>query len=334
MNNFKDDIEKYLKGKLSPAEMHKLEMKALNDPFLAEALEGAESISANEFSADIKSINKKIHSSSRTRYIWTLRIAASILLLISIAYIFIKYEETEPQELALQNKKEMQSPAVVTDSVKDDSKIENENLLSFNSEKKDKEPAQKPSSDDTQPSVKRTNDESPASTEETKPVEEILEESKLITKAEERELAAEEQIQSQSQGFTELKKESRRVRTEAFKSVSPSSTSNAGAALAKEDDSQDVVSPDPPDYEIYLKSNLKYPQAAIANKIEGEVIVTFTVNVDGSPGDFKIEKSIGYGCDEELIRLIKEGPKWQTKVEDGKAVKSQSKVAFTFKLPE
>lgn len=332
MNNFKDDIEKYLKGRLSPAEMHKLEMKALNDPFLAEALEGAESISANEFSEDIKLINKKIHTSSRTRYIWTLRIAASILLLISIAYIFIKYEETEPQELTLQNKKEMQSPAVVTDSVKDDSKIENENLLSFNSEKKDKERAQKPSSDDTQPSVKRTNDESPASTEETKPIEEALEEPKLITKAEERELAP-EQIQSQSQGFTELKKESRRVRTEAFKSVSPSSTSNAGAALAKEDDSQDVVSPNPPDYEIYLKSNLKYPQAAIANKIEGEVIINFTVNSDGTPGDFQIEKSIGYGCDEELIRLVKEGPKWQTTTKDGKVIKSRSKVAFTFKLP-
>jgi TonB-dependent SusC/RagA subfamily outer membrane receptor len=37
------DIERYLQGKLSPAEMHELEKAALQDPFLAEAIEGYES---------------------------------------------------------------------------------------------------------------------------------------------------------------------------------------------------------------------------------------------------------------------------------------------------
>ena len=39
MADLKADIEKYLNGKLSPSEMHALEKKALDDPFLAEALE-------------------------------------------------------------------------------------------------------------------------------------------------------------------------------------------------------------------------------------------------------------------------------------------------------
>ena len=45
MNNLSDDIIKHKKGELSPKEMHALERKALSDPFLADALEGADEIS-------------------------------------------------------------------------------------------------------------------------------------------------------------------------------------------------------------------------------------------------------------------------------------------------
>ena len=37
------DIEQYLQGKLSPAEMHALEKAAVQDPFLADAIEGYQS---------------------------------------------------------------------------------------------------------------------------------------------------------------------------------------------------------------------------------------------------------------------------------------------------
>ena len=35
-----DDIERYYSGKMSPVEMHQLEKAAMEDPFLADALEG------------------------------------------------------------------------------------------------------------------------------------------------------------------------------------------------------------------------------------------------------------------------------------------------------
>jgi hypothetical protein len=41
------DIEKYLKGELSPREMHDLENAALEDPFLADALDGMSSPSVS-----------------------------------------------------------------------------------------------------------------------------------------------------------------------------------------------------------------------------------------------------------------------------------------------
>ena len=53
MNDLKNDIERYRKGELTPSEMHALEKKALSDPFLADALEGASEINAEAFASDV-----------------------------------------------------------------------------------------------------------------------------------------------------------------------------------------------------------------------------------------------------------------------------------------
>jgi Ca-activated chloride channel homolog len=72
----------------------------------------------------------------------------------------------------------------------------------------------------------------------------------------------------------------------------------------------------------YLKTNLKYPAEAINNNISGKVIVQFTVNTDGSLSDIRVIRSLGFGCDEEVIRLIKAMPSWMPGKQRGKAVKT------------
>ncbi|MCB0596999.1 MAG: TonB family protein [Lewinellaceae bacterium] len=61
----------------------------------------------------------------------------------------------------------------------------------------------------------------------------------------------------------------------------------------------------------YIRDNLKYPGEARERGIEGKVKLSFRIRADGSLYDFNIEKRLGYGCDEEAIRLLKEGPKWE-----------------------
>ena len=82
-----------------------------------------------------------------------------------------------------------------------------------------------------------------------------------------------------------------------------------------EHSAQPTISPD--DYVEYLQKNLKKPRQAIDNQIIGNVTVEFKVNKEGILSDFKIIKSLGYGCDEEAIRVIKEGPSWMPKVSAG-----------------
>ena len=63
----------------------------------------------------------------------------------------------------------------------------------------------------------------------------------------------------------------------------------------------------------YLQKNLIAPEAAVSNNINGTVILQFSVSSDGQPTDIRVLQSLGYGCDEEAVRLLKEGPKWKNK---------------------
>lgn len=86
------------------------------------------------------------------------------------------------------------------------------------------------------------------------------------------------------------------------------------------------------EFQQYIKDNIRYPDAARANKIRGRVVVSFTVESSGIIDNLIVEKSLGYGCDEEALRLIKEGPNWNAKVlTGGEPVASKVKVRIRFR---
>ncbi len=88
-----------------------------------------------------------------------------------------------------------------------------------------------------------------------------------------------------------------------------------------------------PKFNRYLRKNLKYPEAAREKKIRGRVTVQFRVSETGTLSNFQIINGLGYGCDEEAIRLIKEGPKWLPKTEGPlkRSVSSTVRIKVRFK---
>ena len=64
-------------------------------------------------------------------------------------------------------------------------------------------------------------------------------------------------------------------------------------------------------FQRYIDRNLKYPEAARDAGIAGEVILSFGVDENKRPEAIQVEQSLGYGCDQEAIRLLKEGPDWK-----------------------
>ncbi len=55
----------------------------------------------------------------------------------------------------------------------------------------------------------------------------------------------------------------------------------------------------------FIDENLKYPEEALHQRIEGTVHLEYVVNGLGKIVNVKLLEGIGYGCDEEAIRLIK-----------------------------
>ena len=87
-------------------------------------------------------------------------------------------------------------------------------------------------------------------------------------------------------------------------------------------------------FKKYLEEKLVYPQLALDNKVEGRVTIQFTVETSGKLTNFNIIKGIGYGCDSEVIRLIKSGPKWSATKRNEEPVKGKVKVRMRFALPK
>jgi periplasmic protein TonB len=58
-------------------------------------------------------------------------------------------------------------------------------------------------------------------------------------------------------------------------------------------------------YNSFHKNNLSYPNEAKQYGIEGTVYISFIISKTGKTFKHKIVKGIGYGCDEEALRVVK-----------------------------
>ncbi len=84
----------------------------------------------------------------------------------------------------------------------------------------------------------------------------------------------------------------------------------------------------------FIAQNIKYPSVAKNKGIEGTVYLQFVVEKDGSLTNFKLLRGIGYGCDEEAIRVLKLMPKWNPGKQRNKFVRCNFNIAITFRLPK
>ena len=80
----------------------------------------------------------------------------------------------------------------------------------------------------------------------------------------------------------------------------------------------------------FVTDNIKYPDLARDNKIQGTVFISFVVEPDGSLTNFKTEHGIGAGCDEEAERVVKLMPKWTPGKQNNKGVRVRVVIPMKF----
>lgn len=452
MADLNNDIEKYLKGELSPADRYRLEKLALDDPFLAEALEGAGEISAKDFHHDLNQIHstldKRIAEKGKggSGWYWPMRIAASVLLLICSSYlVYFFITNDAANDLALNETKdttpvEKEVQPLLSDSITPAQPIEEktESTVSKNPALKKINPQQQPT-----PLAKTDRTENDKAVEEAedqaidaisqaeqvtgiaaseKPPTEASplrsEESKITSKPEEtnraKKMAVPQGATTPQQGnlrngFMADKADHRLIKGKVIdvedgsplpgvnvlvKGTSTGTMTDldgnyqiriedtdhalvfsfigletkeekidgrsqldvqleqdvselsevvvTGYGYSENDiftnTLSDYVQAEPEGgfkaYKIYLEDNLHYPIQAIENKVQGKVTVRFDISPTGVISDFQVTKGIGFGCDEEAIRLIRQGPKWSAPRRGDVSVKGRVKVRMKFTLPK
>ncbi len=403
MGDLRNDIERYRNGQMSPSEMHALEKKALSDPFLADALEGAMAIEPAAFSEDVASLQKAIHGAtnkSRTVFFTPLRMAAGIALIVGVGAIIFFMNPSDDQLMI--SKAE---PPPTLSSPKPDS-METTSSSGAASEQTEQSKATE-IAEAPKPTVqsKKSKDE-PATTpreladsNDPTPVVEA-EESEAVAK--QPPVTASEDsspLQGQAAGITTVN--SHRIKGHVVamedglplpgvnvmikgttqgtttdlrgdfsldvpdqsllvfsfvgletveKSVPPQGTLRVDmkedvsqlsevvitrAALPRPETEEPIVKLAEPvggfkAYNRYLEDSLRYPQQALDKQVKGRVVVEFNVGVDGKLDNFVVMRGLGYGCDDEVIRLVKEGPEWIPSTEDNKAVETSVRVRMRF----
>jgi hypothetical protein len=82
-----------------------------------------------------------------------------------------------------------------------------------------------------------------------------------------------------------------------------------------------------------VKQEIVYPDKAIKSNIEGLVIVEFTIDIHGNYQDFQVIRDIGYGCAQEVLRVIKSSKKWNA-AQYGDMVNQRVSLEVPFKLTD
>lgn len=419
MADEKDDLEKYLDDSLNGKDRHALEKKALDDAFLSDAVEGGESIPAEDFSSDVARLKKQITVKSSRSWFTPLRIAAGIIILLGASFMIYFLGSDQPGQLASEEATsgENEMPGI--------GKVADTTLITMAKPDADKK---------TQPELSKSvagkkapvNTEASGAGSKTKQTEEISEgednpvmlaEEKDDTKADDRQTEISTAQSAPVQRSDLRKKEANSIAgVSADKSYKLDQQVVDGNVLAedgsplpgvnviikgtsqgtvtdtngyfvlhtvdkkqplvfyfigmkseeiapgeknhlqimlKEDVAQlsevvvtgqslnDDLAENPviktaapvggiKAYNKYLENSLQYPQQALDNKIKGKVTVSFTITQSGVLSDFTIVKGLGYGCDDEVVRLVKEGPKWVPTTVNSTPVDTEVKVRVKF----
>jgi len=380
-------IQLYLSGKMPNKEMHELEAAALEDTFLADAIDGYEN--KDNVDNDLAFLREKINnrdskkSSIQIRKLYTsLSIAASLLIVFSIAYFLINNTDHKQQKLSSNDVKPKQniSPVLqetipikklaIADSSSSFAKNDNNKNNNKSLEKNADEISFDFSAKEAQELASILKSEKPKTPSKIIERTEIQPNAKALTlvSATQQQLSTTAAIAKADDTKFDLdsKKETTAklnqgsynlVSTDSINSFSivkndevaavTVSKAKAGipatANMSSNNDlqMQEVVvtgynntrkkvlntsvqkisakdlknterqtNTDKTAFDNYVKTHKTTCLDKAGNEIHGTVTLKFNVNKNGKPEKIKVEQSLDKACDEQAIKWLNEGPKW------------------------
>jgi len=80
----------------------------------------------------------------------------------------------------------------------------------------------------------------------------------------------------------------------------------------------------------WVQKRTNYPQAAIDNKIQGRVFLTFIVEPDGMVSNVTVVKGVDPIIDTEAVKAIQASPRWTPGLQRGQAVRVRYSMSLSF----
>lgn len=107
-------------------------------------------------------------------------------------------------------------------------------------------------------------------------------------------------------------------------------TSTANSSTIQIEENMPVFNNGEGELMAYLQNNISYPDRAKSAQVTGRVVVAFDVDVNGNVANIEVEQGIGFGCDEEAVRVVESMPKWKPAIQNGapKAIRMRLPIAF------
>ena len=82
----------------------------------------------------------------------------------------------------------------------------------------------------------------------------------------------------------------------------------------------------------WVNSRIVYPPVAVENGITGRIFTEFAIDRDGNVVDVRILRGADPLLDNEVLRVLRQSPKWTPGKQRGQAVKVRYQFPFTFQL--
>ena len=87
-----------------------------------------------------------------------------------------------------------------------------------------------------------------------------------------------------------------------------------------------------PFMEKWVYANMRYPERAVRDGIQGRVMVDFIIDKDGKVTDVRVVRGVDPDLDEEAVRVISASPKWKPGRMNGQKVRTSVTVPVEFRL--
>lgn len=82
----------------------------------------------------------------------------------------------------------------------------------------------------------------------------------------------------------------------------------------------------------YFNKNIKYPEQAVRDSVEGILTVSFIITETGNADKIEVSKSLGHAFEQVAIDLIRNMPAWKPAMLNGKPVRSRISLPLTFEV--